>query len=135
MKDYNCAIREQFEGNKDKARSIYLKLLDSPLLSREVWIIIYLIYHLIGMLQTSLSKDLAHLKYVTLKNLASIERERDCTKDDALRHFAEATELDFNDPSLWYQIGNLALEQRRLVVARQVRPRRGGGPLQTCMKL
>lgn len=71
----------------------------------------------------NLSKDLAHLKYSTLKNLASIERERDATKDDALRHFAEATELDFLDPSLWYQIGSLALEKSRLMVARQVRAR------------
>jgi hypothetical protein len=61
-----------------------------------------------------------HLKYVTLKNLASIESERDATKEDALKHFAEATELDGHDPSLWYQIGNLALERNRLTLARQV---------------
>lgn len=67
-----------------------------------------------------MSKDLAHLKYVTLKNLASIEGDQASTKDDALKHFAEATELDSMDPTLWYQIGNLALDANRLTLARQV---------------
>lgn len=118
MQDYNLAIREQFQGKKEEARSIYLRLLDSPLLSRQVSLPTLAC---LTQMQATLSKDLAHLKYSTLKNLATIEREREATKDDALRHFAEATELDYLDPSLWYQIGNLALEKRRLMVARQVR--------------
>ena len=36
MQEYNHAIREQFQGKKEEARTIYLKLLDSPLLSRQV---------------------------------------------------------------------------------------------------
>lgn len=60
------------------------------------------------------------MKYVTLKNLASIEGDQASTKEDALKHFAEATELDSMDPTLWYQIGNLALDANRLTLARQV---------------
>lgn len=36
VQEYNLAIREQFQGKKDVARAIYLKLLESPLLSRKV---------------------------------------------------------------------------------------------------
>lgn len=36
VQEYNRAIREQFQGKKEVARSAYLKLLESPLLSRKV---------------------------------------------------------------------------------------------------
>jgi hypothetical protein len=62
-------------------------------------------------------KTLIQLKYIILKNLASITSERE-DYASSLNHLIEAAKIDATDLLLWYDIGMSALKMKRFLIAR-----------------
>ncbi len=123
FQDYNNALRQHSQGRTEEAKDTYKKLLTSNLLTSQVLVPPkgQIEPHSHRASQESLSKELVHLKYSALKNLATLEEARGDTKAEALQHYLAATALDYSDATVWYHIGCLALGSSSMGTARRVR--------------
>ncbi|PRP84405.1 putative transesterase (LovD) [Planoprotostelium fungivorum] len=66
----------------------------------------------------SLGDPSVMLKYLTLKNIGTIQEHRNNT-EEALEYYLNAARIDDSDPSLWYHIGLQARESGNYSLARQ----------------
>ncbi|GLV33874.1 hypothetical protein CBL_11242 [Carabus blaptoides fortunei] len=92
---YNKALKLQCSGNHEEAQTLLQSLLDDdiPVIEKR----------------GGLPKTMSTLKYSCYLNIGTISNVAG-SKQKALDYFAQASELDKTDVTLWFKIGSLALE-------------------------
>ena len=98
----------QYQSNNQitSAEETYLQVLESPLLSS---------------LNPSkgVTQPAVFLKYLVLKNLASIYEGNPLTQDKAAEFYLKALHIDDTDVVLWYHLGQIALQLSNYWLARR----------------
>jgi hypothetical protein len=61
---------------------------------------------------------LCRLKYIILKNLASLNSDKKFNFSVALNYLIQAAKIDSTDLSVWYEIGENALKLNKFMIAR-----------------
>ncbi|XP_071957281.1 calcineurin-binding protein cabin-1-like [Antedon mediterranea] len=107
---YNKALELQRANLHEEAELHYKKLLNTSLLKKAV-------AHEDSNPEQILHQPGFMLKYSTYKNLASLASQK-TDKKTAMEFYLEAINIDSTDVSLWYKIGNLALELVHIPLAR-----------------